>query len=142
MTHDFRTESAINDLRTAMTMLEHEVTALSQQQDREAAEMMDRLCGPSAYHETNAAPYISERIGHKLAADKDRMIRSELANLIGREVGLDEIVRRVTVQHTTSGAETYFLDGDPFLRFASPHIEIEDSGGRHILTARQDVLRI
>lgn len=86
--------------------------------------------------------YISERIGLKLAADKDRMIRSELAKLIGREVDNDEIVRRVTVQHTTSGAETYFLDGDPFLRFASPHIEIDDSSGRRILTARQDVLRI
>jgi hypothetical protein len=42
-----------NAIRTAMMMLAHEVTLLAQQQDRETAEMMDRLCGPTAYHETN-----------------------------------------------------------------------------------------
>lgn len=43
-----------NAIRTAMMMLAHEVTLLAQRHDRETAEMMDRLCGPTAYWETDA----------------------------------------------------------------------------------------
>jgi len=43
---------ASNAIRSAMMMLAREVTMIAHQENREIAEMMDRLCGPTTYDES------------------------------------------------------------------------------------------
>lgn len=42
-------------IRTAMVLLANDVTMIARQQDRETAEMMDKLCGPTAYYEIHSS---------------------------------------------------------------------------------------